>query len=119
MSKIGNYNLELQEQANELGFSTVQEALDAGYEVIERSMGGAHDLDDADNEPDVWYELQKMDEQTKAHHVWIAERDEVRLELMSLRQALSEQGSEFIDANEANIHQVLTKAIKFIEKGEV
>lgn len=31
MSKIGVYNLELQEQANELGFSTVQEALDNGY----------------------------------------------------------------------------------------
>lgn len=33
MSKIGAYNLELQEQANELGFETTQEALDAGYTV--------------------------------------------------------------------------------------
>lgn len=34
MSRIGDYNLELQEQANELGFSTVQEALDNDYSVI-------------------------------------------------------------------------------------
>lgn len=30
MSKIGNYNMELQEVANELGYSTVQEAIAAG-----------------------------------------------------------------------------------------
>lgn len=34
MSKIGELNLVLQEQANELGFSTVQQARDAGYKVI-------------------------------------------------------------------------------------
>lgn len=33
MSKIGAYNLELQEQANELGFETTQQALDAGCVV--------------------------------------------------------------------------------------
>lgn len=33
MSRIGSYNLELQEQANELGFSTTQEALEAGCVV--------------------------------------------------------------------------------------
>ena len=34
MSKIGSYNLMLQEQANELGFETTHQALDAGC-VIE------------------------------------------------------------------------------------
>lgn len=34
MSKIGKVNLELQEQAEELGFESVQEALDNGYTVI-------------------------------------------------------------------------------------
>lgn len=33
MSKIGSYNLMLQEQANELGFETTQQALDAGCVV--------------------------------------------------------------------------------------
>lgn len=38
MSKIGAYNLELQEQANELGFETTQQALDAGC-VVEGDCG--------------------------------------------------------------------------------
>lgn len=50
MSKIGSYNLILQEQANELGFETVQEALDNDYEVVdgqltysaEKGMESAH-----------------------------------------------------------------------------
>jgi len=33
MSKIGSYNLMLQEQAEELGFETTQQALDAGCVV--------------------------------------------------------------------------------------
>lgn len=33
MSKISSYNLEIQEQANELGFETTQQALDAGCVV--------------------------------------------------------------------------------------
>lgn len=33
MSKLGNINLELQDQANELGFETVQEALDHGFKI--------------------------------------------------------------------------------------
>lgn len=61
MSKIGRVNLELQEQANELGFSTVQGALDNGYEVVQRTMGAPRDLDEIDREPEVWYELRKKD----------------------------------------------------------
>lgn len=34
MSEIGKINLDLQEQANGLGYSTVQEAIDAGYVVL-------------------------------------------------------------------------------------
>ena len=33
MSRISDYNLMLQEQAEQLGFSTTQEALDAGYVI--------------------------------------------------------------------------------------
>lgn len=40
MSKIGRVNLELQEQANELGYDTVQEALDNGYVVGTDVFGG-------------------------------------------------------------------------------
>lgn len=41
MSKMGALNLELQEQANELGYSTTQEALDNGLEVQYNSDGSA------------------------------------------------------------------------------
>lgn len=34
MSRIGRANLNLQEQAEELGFETVQSALDCGYKAI-------------------------------------------------------------------------------------
>lgn len=33
MSRIGNIALDVQEQANELGFDTIQDALDMGYEI--------------------------------------------------------------------------------------
>ena len=58
MSKLGRVNLELQEQANELGFSTVQEALDNGYEV------------DYENET-------LKAPQEAAHKAWLKEKDEV------------------------------------------
>ena len=41
MSKIGALNLELQEQANELGYSTTQEALDNGLQVQYNADGSA------------------------------------------------------------------------------
>lgn len=41
MSKIGQVNLGLQEQAEELGFETVQEAMDNGYKAILKSDGTA------------------------------------------------------------------------------
>lgn len=41
MSKIGALNLELQEQANELGYSTTQEALDNGLKVQYNADGSA------------------------------------------------------------------------------
>lgn len=34
MSKIGAYNLDLQERANELGYETVMDAMNNGYELI-------------------------------------------------------------------------------------
>lgn len=41
MSKMGALNLELQEQANELGYSTTQEALDNGLQVQYNEDGTA------------------------------------------------------------------------------
>lgn len=38
VSKMGNYNLELQEQADKLGFSTTMEALDNGFKVENNTL---------------------------------------------------------------------------------
>lgn len=38
MSRIGRLNLELQEQANELGYETTQEALQDGYDVVDGKL---------------------------------------------------------------------------------
>ena len=50
MSKIGNYNMELEEefrdQLNELGFEILQDALDAGYEIYHGELVKQKDLTD-------------------------------------------------------------------------
>ena len=97
MSKIGQFNLDLQEQANELGFSTVQEATDNGYVII-------YDKDDEAKlmKHEDWQHLQ-------AHNAWLIERETILNELRML----------------ANVHlpnavrNVIGETIEFIEKGEV
>lgn len=74
MSKIGNYALEIQEQANELGYSTIQEALDDGYEVIEDVLTKV-DSHDA------------LAEIEKAHEAWLKEKNAA---LRTLRHAIEQ-----------------------------
>ena len=118
--------MQLQEQAEELGFETVQEALDNGYEVIQRTMGAPRDLDEIDREPEVWYELQKKDELEEAHEAWLKEKEEVLEEL----DVLNTYFKEIIDASavEHNLEETfifaqlkgyVKDAIGFIKKGEV
>lgn len=56
--------IQLQERAEELGFSTIPEALDAGYHEVQDLVAGT-------------FTLEKIDEQEKAHEAWLEERDEV------------------------------------------
>ena len=91
MSKIGNYYIELTEQANELGFETVEEAFAAGYEVVRGEL-----------QP-------KEDEQDKAHKAWLEEKEKVINELAMLSDNLPAGG----DAQQAVEH-----AISFIKRGE-
>lgn len=97
MSKIGQVNLELQEQANELGYSTVQEAVDDGYEVVysvDRTKLEAVDLEE---------------EHKKAHKEWELKRAKVLGALEAL--------SEYSDSK--TIQKIAKDAIDFIEEGEV
>ena len=67
MSKMGQLNFVLQEQAEELGFETVQEALDNGYEVD--------------------YEKQVLiDPQEAAHEAWLKEKEEILQKLQKLQR---------------------------------
>ena len=63
--------IQLQERAEELGFSTIAEALDAGYHEVQDLVAGT-------------FTLEKIDEQEKAHEAWLKERDEVVADLTSV-----------------------------------
>lgn len=93
--------IQLQERAEELGFSTITEAIDAGY----------HEVQDLDNNT---FTLEKIDvaeyEQQKAHEAWLKERDEVLEGLNELWAGAVQGGYEY---------KILGRAIEFIRKGEM
>lgn len=88
--------VQLQERAEELGFSTITEAIDAGYHEVQDLVAGT-------------FTLEKIDEQEKAHEAWLKERDEVLKGLNELWVGAIQGGYE---------HKILERAIDFIEKGE-
>lgn len=104
MSKIGRVNLELQEQANELGYDTVQEALDNGCVVGTELFGDAPRLVkpiDMQN---------KLDELEEAHKAWLKEKGEVLEGLYSVYNDIDVPLDD---------KRFIKHAIDFIEKGEV
>lgn len=86
----------LQERAEELGFSTITEAIDAGYHEVQDLVAGT-------------FTLEKIDEQEKAHEAWLKERDEVLKGLKEMCAGAVQGGYE---------QKILERAIDFIEKGE-
>ena len=90
--------LEVQEQAEELGFSTTQEALDNGFEVVRKQNG----------EPYLAQFLSAEDEQDKAHEAWLKERFKVLADLKYLMK----------ETDDDDTKDALKRAINFIEKGE-
>lgn len=132
MSKIGRVNLELQEQANELGFSTVQEALDNGYEVD--YFWNSPDAEDFGTHPELVYlgkeptkcehELVQIDDGgflEEAHKAWLKEKEEVLKELESLLTFNKDDAHTPYEVSymlEKSLDKV-KHAIDFIEKGEV
>lgn len=102
MSKIGNYYLELQEQANELGFDTVEEAFDAGYEV---HMGKLRQCGD--------YMNGGKTEIEQAHEAWLKRKDAVVGDLRNLLLSMHTAGKS--DTTEYN---VISDTLTFILEGE-
>jgi len=97
MSNIGKVNLDLQEQANELGFSTVQEAIDNGYVVV------------YNDDDEVKFMKEEDWQHQQAHNEWLIERETILNELRMLA-----------DVHLPNaVRNVIGETIEFIEKGEV
>lgn len=97
--------IQLQECAEELGFSTIQDALDAGYvegyDLVGNKARLVKPLDFS----------KALEEQEKAHEAWLEERD-------ALLKDLREQEQMARESYEVD-HTVIKHAIDFIEKGEM
>lgn len=100
MSKMGEVNLDLQDQANELGFSTVQEALDNGYVCIYNISGECRLVSQAERDLE------------NAHKAWLAERDTIIAKLEMVANAGADTPKDVM-------RQVAKEVIEFIKKGEV
>lgn len=94
MSKMSELHRELSEQAYDLGFQSLDDALNKGYEV---------DYDNA--------RLIKVDQQELAHKEWLKEKEEVLDELKRLHEY-------FVEEDDLHYSIVVAKAIKLIEEGE-
>lgn len=110
MSKMSQLHAELTEQANELGFETIQDAVNSGYVVdydkgklVKYGLGYSETVE----------HLTK--EQEKAHEAWLKERDEVLSIIESVKEDIVELNDG--DNNHVAIDE-LNYVIDFIEKGE-
>ena len=95
---MGARLIALQEQAEELGFETIQEAIDAGYEV-EYHTHGNHKL------------VKPKDELEKAHEAWLEEKEQ-------LLERLEKQRDTFDKLHYVEPYELLSDTIAFIKRGE-
>ena len=91
--------IQLQESAEELGFSTIYEALDAGYHEVQDLVAGTFKLEKIDN----------MVEQEKAHEAWLKEREDILDDLERLKNIYKEVKPD---------EDIIERTINFIKKGE-
>lgn len=91
--------IQLQESAEELGFGTIQQALDNGYHEVQDLVSGTFSLKKLDD----------LAELNEAHEAWLKERDEVLEEQRGLHDRLMELGYD-------TLAESVFKAIEFIEE---
>ena len=105
MSKMSQLHAELSQQAYELGFESLDQAIESGeYEVI-----GTEN----------WAELvSTKDEQEKAHEEWLEQKSQILTRLAQLEIYLNNkvEHGHFWGKDD---WEVVADAIDFIEKGEV
>ena len=102
MSKIGAANIELEEQAVELGFKDLFDATQNGH-VVECYENPITHENEFQLVPEVNKELQEL------HQAWLIRKETVLNELEMLRQ----------DTSYAAHKEIIDDAIKFIKEGEV
>lgn len=91
----------LQESAEDLGFGTIQQALDAGY----------HEVQDLEHNTFKLKKIASLADQAyaEAHEEWLKERDEVLNDLDIVAHS---------DSVPFEHKEIVKQAIKFIKKGE-
>ena len=92
----------LQERAEELGFSTITEAIDAGYHEVQDLVAGT-------------FTLEKIDEQEKAHEAWLKEKNKVLGDLDLIVLHLDRRD---IDKFTIQVRRIIENTIDFVKKGE-
>lgn len=100
MSKMSELHAELSEQANELGFESLDEALANGYEVDyeEKQLVNPYVLVDKAQE--------------EAHEAWLKKRDEV----LSIIESVKEDIVELNDGDNKHVAiEELNQVIDFVE----
>lgn len=100
MSKIGQYALDIQEQANKLGYSTIQEAIDDGYEVIEDALTKVDSYD-------------ALAELEKAHEEWLKAKAIVLGDLNNLLMGMHVAGKT---AENSTDYAIVERAYNFIKE---
>ncbi len=105
MSKMSQLHIELSEQANELGFETIQDAVNSGYivdydkgKLVEYGLGYSETVE----------YLTK--EQQKAHEAWLEEKQQVLNDLDIVAHS---------DSVPFEHKEIVKQAIDFIRKGEM
>lgn len=99
MSKISQTHAELEEQAYEYGFNSLQEALDTGaYEVIYGPYRAY---------------LDKKDGQAEAHKAWLEEKKVLVGDLRNLLIGMHASGR-----SDSTDYAIVEHALEFITKGE-
>ena len=94
--------IQLQERAEELGFSTITEAIDAGYHEVQDLVAGT-------------FTLEKIDEQEKAHEAWLKEKNKV---LGGLDLIVLHLDRRDIDKFTIQVRRIIENTIDFVKKGE-
>lgn len=111
MSKIGNFNLEMTEKVNELGYDTVEEAIADGWDSNEFYLS---------------YHEEKRNELDEAHKAWLEEKESVLNKLEAIEQYFTteEKASATFGAMEeafieSQLKDYAKSAIKFVKEAEM